>query len=397
MRSISLYRSLLLLCCILIATFPLVASDHGDSPNNADDRGTDLADGYMFLDPNDNSRVVMILTFSGFIVPGENANFALFGEDGTVRFTFDIENTGDAVPDLSFRVTFGPKQGPAGPQTATIELPDGRTFTAPSTVSSNTAETAPEPVITTDSASGVSFFAGLTDDPFFFDIPAFGRFVASVRAGSPNAAVLQRGRDSFAGYNVMAIALSVPASLLRGSAGNVIGMSNTSQRRIVQFIGADGRITGSGRYVNADRQGLPAINTVTIPFARKKEYNHATPQDDAAGRFAGDIVATLQSLGTNSTNIGILADLVVTRGDILRVDTSIANTGSGGGTNTGAGFPNGRRLADDVIDTLLFFVANQNTLGDNVDANDVAFRDTFPFLAPAHQPLAPGAVDNTRN
>jgi hypothetical protein len=193
------------------------------------------------------------------------------------------------------------------------------------------------------------------------------------------------------------MALSVPASQLRGSAGNIIGLSQTAQRRIVQFIGANGNLTGSGRYVNADRQGLPGINTVLVPFLRKKEYNHATPSDDAAGKFAADIVASLTALKTNQANINILAGLAVAKGDILRLDTTVPNTGSGGGTNAAGGFPNGRRLGDDVIDTILFFVANQNTLKDNVDSNDVAFRNEFPFLAPPHQPLPKGAVDNTRN
>jgi hypothetical protein len=53
-------------------------------------------------------------------------------------------------------------------------------------------------------------------------------------------------------------------------------------------------------------------------------------------------------------------------------------------------------LADDVIDTILFFVANQNVLGDSVNANDVAFRDAFPFLAPSQQPRDSGD-DNTKN
>ena len=95
-------------------------------------------------------------------------------------------------------------------------LPNGRTFTAPSTNSSNTADVAPTPVLTTDPQSNVIFFAGLTDDPFFFDIPAFGRFNASIRAGAPNPGVFSRGRDTFAGYNTMAIALSMPLTLVRG-------------------------------------------------------------------------------------------------------------------------------------------------------------------------------------
>jgi hypothetical protein len=251
--------------------------------------------------------------------------------------------------------------------------------------------------VTTDPVSGVSFFAGLTDDPFFFDIPAFGRFVASVRAGTPDATVFQRGRDSFAGYNVLTIALSVPAASLKGTNGNIIGSSQASQRRVFQLIDAKGNVAGSGKWVNADRQGLPGINTVLIPYGRKKEYNHASPADDAAGKFAGDIVATLKSLGTNDTNIGILAGLAVAKGDILRLDTSVANSGPGGGNNAGAGFPNGRRPADDVIDTILFFVANQNTLGDSVNGNDVPFRDTFPFLGASQQPLPKGAAGTNQN
>lgn len=391
----ALRRTLVSLSLLLAVSLPLLASDHVDSPNNAEDRGADLGDGYAFLDPNDNSRLIMILTFSGFITPGENANLAVFSD--TVRFNFEVENTGDAVPDKFIRVTFSPKTGPTAQQTATIQLPDGTSFTALTTPPSNTAEVAPTAVVTTDPVSGVSFFAGLTDDPFFFDIPAFGRFVASIVAGAPDGSVLQRGRDSFAGYNVLAIALSVPTASLLGTNGTIIGTSQSSQRRVLQVIDARGNVSGSGRWVNTDRQGLPAINTALIPFGRKKEYNHATPADDAAGKFAGDIVASLQSLGTNDTNIGILAGLAVAKGDILRIDTSIANNGPGGGNNAGAGFPNGRRPADDVIDTILFFVANQNTLGDSVNGNDVPFRDTFPFLGASHQPLPPGAPGTNQN
>jgi len=51
-----------------------------------------------------------------------------------------------------------------------------------------------------------------------------------------------------------------------------------------------------------------------------------------------------------------------------------------------------------VVDTLFFFIANQNRLGDSVDANELPFRDAFPFLAPAHQPRPPGTLDDqTRN
>jgi Domain of unknown function (DUF4331) len=83
----------------------------------------------------------------------------------------------------------------------------------------------------------------------------------------------------------------------------------------------------------------------------------------------------------------------------LRLDATIANIGPMGGTNPGAGFPNGRRLADDTVDTLLLIITNGViTTGDSVNASDIPPADTFPFYALSQQPRAPGVIDdNTRN
>ncbi len=479
---------------------------------------------YLFLDPTDNSKVVLIMTTRGFIVPSEAGNFGIF--DPAVVYRFMLETTGDPIPDGMINVTFSPKVSSA-PQTATVQMTKGSStvfsFTAPTTVASATSATSPTQTITTDATSGVKFFAGEVDDPFFFDIPAFNRFTASVLAGTPNPGVFSRARDSFAGYNTMSIALSVPKALF-GAANNALGLYGTTlrasrhydatlinvatrgrvdtganvliggfvvagnqpKRVIVRGLGPslaargvtgtladptlaifDGNSTMIGTNNNwqdtqgaeitatpfaptdvreaaiimtlapgaytailsgaggstgiglvevydlntstpgaidygtlqvVDRAGVPAVNVALVPFARKDEYNLGTPQDDAAGKFAGSIVATLTALGTNSTNINILASIAVTNGDYLRLNLTTANTGSGGGTTSGAGFPNGRRLGDDVIDTLLFFIANQNTLGDNVNGNDVPFQDVFPFLARSQQPRDNGVLDdNTRN
>jgi hypothetical protein len=143
------------------------------------------------------------------------------------------------------------------------------------------------------------------------------------------------------------------------------------RREEVTFVRSRGFDT-FGDFLQVERAGNPGVNTALVPFSRRHEYNFATPVDDANGRFADDIVATLTALGTNATNIGILANVAVTNGDYLRLDTRIANTGPRGGTNPEAGFPNGRRLADDTIDTLLFIITNGTiTTGDNVNASDI--------------------------
>ncbi|MEW6210202.1 MAG: DUF4331 family protein [Acidobacteriota bacterium] len=368
------------------------AADHGDGPTANLDKSADIGDVYAFLDPNDNSRLILIGTLQGFINPGEAINFGAF--DQNLRFRFDIETTGDAREDQFFDIRFTARTMAANQvQTATVICPFGEIFTAPTTPASF-ADTPPAPTITTDPVTGISFFAGPRDDPFFFDIPGFGRFVSSVLGGAPNPAALTRGRDSFAGFNNLCIALSVPVSYLRLRT-NEIGVAFRTQRRLNQMVNKDGTVSGFGRFTNVDRMGNPAVNVALTPFPIKDQYNAASPLDDSRGRFAPSIIGVLTALGTNATNIGILASVAVVRGDFLRLRTDVANTGTGGGDSAGAGFPNGRRLRDDVIDIELSIITNGAiTTGDNVNANDMTFINTFPFLAPSHVPLPPGTTDD---
>lgn len=376
---------------------PLKAADHGDAPNASNDQAGDIGDVYAFLDPNDNAQVILIETVRGFITAGENANFGHF--DHRIGHVFELDITGDSQAELGIVITFSPQTARNTPQTATVSslaLPSGTVtplFTAPTTIST-TAATAPAQTVTTDTASSIQFFAGLADDPFFFDIPGFGRFVSSVLppTSNPDPTQLSRGRDSFAGYNIMAIALRVPRSLLAGASSLGVGARTF---RISGTLGQpDFRVIEQ-----IDRAGVPAVNVALTPFGSKNNYNLADPPADAAGTFATGIVSTLTALGTNQSNINLLAGVAVTSGDLLRLNLSTANSGPGGGNNTGVGFPNGRRLGDDVIATLLSIITNGGvTTGDNVNASDVALNNAFPFLALPQQPREPGVIDdNTRN
>ncbi|MGH9768039.1 MAG: DUF4331 family protein [Blastocatellia bacterium] len=375
------------------------AADHGDAPANANDRAGDIGDAYLFLDPTDNTRLVVAMTMQGFIIPAEAVNFGFF--DHNLRYRLELETNNDATPDHFIDVTFSEKMtSPSNPQTATVTSTLFPTFTGPTTVA-NLSATAAAPTITNDPGTGIALFAGEVDDPFFFDIPAFSRFVASVNANMPDPTQFQRGRDSFAGYNTLGIMLSIPLASIRpllSTGNNVVGLNSRTQRRSSSVARRPTRFPSNPTFTNVDRAGVPAVNVALIPYARKNEFNLVSTEDDAGGRFAADIVATLTRFGTNQTNIGILAGVAVAKGDFLRVDITRANSGPGGGNNSGAGFPNGRRLGDDVIDTILFFVANQNALSDNANANDVPLRDAFPFFAAPQQPRATGVTDdNTRN
>jgi hypothetical protein len=214
----------------------------------------------------------------------------------------------------------------------------------------------------------------------------------------------------------MNIVLSIPRAMFGTTANNEIGVNGTLARRTRSiFLGspdqvAPGRnypVVGFGEWVQLDRNGIPAVNAVLIPFARKDEFNAASTQDDASGRFAGDIVAALRALGTNDENIGVLASVAVTRGDQLRLNLNTPNSSlgdrSGGGetiqTAGYTGFPNGRRPHDDVVDVILFFVANRQAITDNANVNEVPPLNTFPFFPAPHQPRPAGAgsEDQTRN
>ena len=381
------------------------AADHAESTSVSADPAADLGDAFVYLNPNDNTKVILALTVSGFIVPGEALNLGFFPHD--ILYRFEIENTGDAVADSVIDITFSQQTSRAQPQTATVTLPmlpgaiRPRRFQAPTTVPTLNAA-APPFVVTTNSTYGVKFYAGLTDDPFYFDIPAFGRFVASVLGGNPDPTRLQRQRDSFAGYNTHTIALEVPASMVRGSAGSVIGVQALTMRQMNAVRNANGTVTNTGPFIQVDRAATPAVNTALIPFPRKNEFNASTPLQDSQGLFAGDIVATLTALGTNSTNIGILASVAVTNGDLMRLNLDTPNTSLGFGeritTPNYTGFPNGRRPGDDTIDTLLYLITNQALeFGDNVNSNEVPLQATFPFFGIPHQPLENPAVDPTRN
>ncbi len=417
------------LTLLLTPPTPIDASDHIDSPTLAHDKASDINDMYLFLDPNDNSRVVLIMTINPFLISSEIIGQAIF--DHNVRYRFEIENTGDARPDRFIDVTFARALGRELPQTGTVRLPNGRSFTAPVTIALQ-GDTPPDFVVTTDATSGASFYAGAPDDPFFLDNTAANRFVLSSarNPGNPDRGVFAAragfnapdgtnanaddqgvvgrptqttqstgpGRDTYSGFNTLLIAVSVPATLLRGAPttananGNLLGLNGVTQRRRQQIVRRDGQVVGVGPYVTVDREGVPLVNNGLIPPPRKDEYNGATTLDDANGRFRADLITSLNNFGTNEASRNMLLRMIQENGDILRLNLTVPNTGPGGGNNASGGPANmgGRRLSDDVADATFTLINNGAALGDFVDRNDAPFRDVFPFVAFPIQPNPKG-------
>ncbi len=199
------------------------ASDHKDSALLAADPAADIADVYTFRSPVNPDNVVLAMTVSGFIPPPE-ASTTFF--DPNVLYQWKIDNNGDAVEDLviqAFVTGTGGNQvmhfrGPAapsvtgatsrvidGPETATVRVSNGET-----------------PI--TASRHGMTVFAGVRDDPFFFDLVQFKHIIAGEATSFRNP-----GIDTFAGTNVLAIVVELPSAQLGGTKLGVWGTTSRPQ------------------------------------------------------------------------------------------------------------------------------------------------------------------------
>src|SRR5262249_22302242 len=179
-----------------------------------------------------------------------------------------------------------------------------------------------------------------------------------------------------------------------------------------QTVRAAGSETSSGPFVQVSRLGMPLVNEVVIPIGQKDKWNGSKPSDDAqflSSVTNPEVPALLQAVYGIPAPATPRNDLVqvflagvpglnqppgVKPAEMLRLNTDVLPTASPNRMGVLAGdiqgFPNGRRLGDDVLDIVLqaaegaLVGAKVSTLGDGVDRNDVPFRATFPYLAQPH-------------
>jgi hypothetical protein len=298
---------------------------------------------------------------------------------------------------------------------------------------------------------GIRVFAGTVDDPFFIDLGAAFDSL-NFRAGAAfngTAGILSATQDqndtqnfaadAISGFNVNTIAIEVPASLLiKSSATPVIGTWAATYRPATTVRQAAGPITTSGDLVQVTRMGNALINELVIGTGSKDTFSMSQPRNDA--QFAPFALDPVLARALNAV-YGIrvpdpprqdLLILVQYQGpavpagtpvgppaDMLRLNTSIAATAKASRKRIGelagdaAGYPNGRRLTDDVVDiaaravaggvcgvplnlapqgvtaTLItctsggapFTNAQVPLIGDGVNLNDVPLQEVFPYVA----------------
>ncbi len=313
--------------------------------------------------------------------------------------------------------------------------------------------------------AAINVFAGPRDDPFFVDLGSIFDLLSLRSQGPPIGYTSPTvPLDGLSGYNVHSIVMQVPISLLATAGESVLGVWATASRPSTKVLSA-GSVAYSGPFVQVSRLGMPLVNEVVIPRALKDAFNGLLPQQDyglyTSNTPSGNLlkqsvlnpelqqllaalygvpnpgpnrldlqtifltgIKTAQPFTINTstgpvtvpagTNVNQPA--VVQPAEMLRINTALPFRPGAAGSLCAptpdyqlgllggdvCGFPNGRRLADDVTDIELLAVGGAayslltnntsfqfnpalvNVLRDGVNQNDVPFLPAFPYLGTAH-------------
>ena len=208
----------------LAVSATLRSADHADAPLVQADAAADINDVYAFRSPADPDRLVLVMTTNPFIPPTEVETVS-FSSD--VLYQFKIDTDGDAVENYVVQVTFsgtGAEQsvtvlGPAAPDL--VGTPRSRLMSGAPMAHGLVSFGASADVIR---GGQMEVFAGVRDDPFFFD----GERLAEILAGQATS-FRDPGIDLLAGVNALAIVVEFPISMI-GNATNlgVWGTTSTS-------------------------------------------------------------------------------------------------------------------------------------------------------------------------
>lgn len=432
---------------IVGASKPADASSHREAPFIGGDPEADATDVYAFRSPDRPDTVTLVANYVPLEVAAAGPNFYKFGED--VLYEINVDNDGDARDDLSFQFRFNDRINNGntflyntGPITSLNDpnlnqeqfysvsmlkgsdhdnsLRQGQVIdknlqVAPANVGpvsypEGYRKVANEAIYTI--GGGVKVFAGPRDDPFFADLGGIFDLLQGIE-----------GEDYLADLNVHTMAVQVPISMLKGPKDSVIGVRTTSYRQsmsVLRPIGNpdsklnDPRST-KGPWVQLSRLDMPLVNELVIPLKDKNRWNGSEPRFDSQfAKYVLDpeparLIEAILGVNVPSPPREDLATIFLTgipglnkpagveASSQLRLNMATQPTDNpnrlGVLRGDNAGFPNGRRLVDDVVDIELqalaggtpltpdFNKAPNNQLGDGVDANDVPFRNSFPYLA----------------
>ncbi len=406
-----------------------------DKPNTV----TLIADWIPFEEPNGGPNFYPFKAGSHYDINIDNSGTGK--PDITYRWTFSDQDARATAPGGgTFLYNNGPVQSLDDPhllfkQTYTLtEIKGGQTTTLVSNAKVAPSDVGPASMpnyamlrdqAITNLPGGGKTFAGQAADPFFLDLRIFDLLYG--------ANLKESGQNTLAGYNVNSVALQVPKNdvALKGDATSnpVVGVWSTTEKQGLSL--SPGKATPNGSFVQVSRLGNPLVNEVVIPAQLKDAFNGLTPDQDhtvapavakvldpevpkliesiyglkapaaprkdlqeifltgickACGPIAADLNS--QQLNKDVNKSGF------TPAEELRLNTAVPVTASPNRLGVLAkdlqGFPNGRRLSDDVVDIELQalegaaqtgMIVPALAAGDGVNNPASAPGSSFPYLA----------------
>jgi hypothetical protein len=431
-----------------------VASSHREAPLISADPAVDNTDLYAFVAGDQPDFVTVIANYYGFQEPNGGPNFYPWATDA--HYDINIDNDGDAVPDLTYRLTFKTYDKRGGDtflynngvvsslddenllfrQTYTLEqLDDGggkKVLIKDGAVAPSIVGPASMPYFQplrdqaiTKLQGGGQVYAGPADDPFFADLRVFDLLYG--------ANLSEVGQDTLKGYNVNTIALQIPKHMLalKGDAKRnpVIGIWADTERQTLRL--SPGAAKAEGPFVQVSRLGNPLVNEVVSSAGIKDAFNGLEPVNDGKVQALLDrvnepelpkLIEAIYGIKAPATPRSDLAEIFLTgvttkaggpikvdlnsqlnNADVdpkkfapseqLRLNMSIAPNPQPNRLGVLAGdtqgFPNGRRLFDDVVDIEIQalegaaasgHLVKALAAGDKVHQNDVTFAPNFPYV-----------------
>ncbi|MGI8588382.1 MAG: DUF4331 domain-containing protein [Chloroflexia bacterium] len=465
LASIGILLSALALMVVGSPAHPAAASSHREAPLISGDPQADNTDVYAFVSPDVTNTVTIVANYIPLEEPNGGPNFAAFGDN--VQYELRIDNTGDAQADIVYQFRFNTVIGnpntflyATGPITS-ISSPNWniKQFYSVTRIEGGTSQVLatnlPEPPVNigprstpnydTLAAQAINtvgnrkFFAGQRDDPFFVDLGSIFD-LGGLRPFNPYHIIPLTdtvGIDGLKGFNVHSIIMQVPMTDLTRdhqpptSSTGTIGVFANASRQAVRVLRTNGTVNYSGNFVQISRLANPLINEVVTHVGQKDFWNSQPPASDKQflSNALNPELAGLENYlyspaittPARTTNRQDLVTILLTgfpglnftgnkKADLLRLNMTIPPSAAPDRLGLLAGqfdgFPNGRRLTDDVVDIELRVVGEgygpilhsmfglpdnnpQDMLGDGVNTNDKPFLTSFPYVASPWQGYDP--------
>jgi hypothetical protein len=376
------------------------ASDHDDGESEIKGRNLNITDLYAFREVDQNpsaaaDSLVLIMNTNPRSVAGQQYYFST-----RARYNFNITRAAnnDATPtglaDVVLQFEFDRPDSNNQQNYKLTIIRDGNS----NVYEGKTTAIKATPVINSASldSSTVNVFAGLREDPFFFDVEQYFRVRAGALGMGPAVGFRDPGTaiDFTVGYNVNAIAVQIPIALLQGSTDattfdvwTTVSVPGGSGKAYNQVERLARPIINEGLVFTNDF--LNTLNSVTPDFEAAALAGQQ-PAADAAAPIVAEVKQVLMAIGNNEARANALIQAFLP--DVMRIDTT-GPSGYGNALNASGSPIRGRLLLDDVFDITISVLTNGAITTDNVSyegapGNPAQGHDpldtSFPYLAPAN-------------